>query len=175
MATTIIERQCRRDEQLAGWGESRQIDVQHLDEGQKWAVFFALQLLAIVGTFRPLRRLVGYFLAHAGMGFGSTFIAALLEVSDRAIRYTNACTAEEIVDGIRNPVRGHRAPKLGPEQAGPLAKYLLEHPRAKVRDILEFVTNEFGVTMDRLTLRRYLARYGLGCLRGDTHVDAPLL
>ena len=175
MATTIIERKCQRDEQISGWGESHGIDVAHLDEGQKWAVLFALQLLAIVGNFKPLRRLVGYFLAHSGMGFGSTFIAALLDVSDRAIRYANACTAEEIVDSIRHPVRGHRAPKLGPEQAGPLAKYLVEHPRAKVHDILDLVAHKFGVTIDRLTLRRYIERYGLGCLRGDTHVGAPLL
>jgi hypothetical protein len=71
---------------------------------------------------------------------------------------------------------GHRKPKLQPEHAGLLAKYLVEHKRAKVNDILAFIEHELGVSMDRLTLRRYIQRYGLGCLRNDEHVDdgAPL-
>ena len=83
---------------------------------------------------------------------------------------------------MSNPVRGHRAPKLGPERApklgpehvGPVAKYLAEHSGARVKEILQFIEDEFGVQLDRLTLRRYIKRYGLGCLQGEIHQQGPL-
>jgi hypothetical protein len=175
MSATVIERQRRRDEQLAHWSDAHRVDVKHLDEGQKWIVFVTLELMTIISALGPLRRVLGYLLAHSGMGLGSTLIGTLLGVSDRAIRYTQALTAKELMASIRHPVRGHRAAKLGPEHAGRLAKYLVEHPKAKVHDILDFISKELGVTMDRLTLRRYIARYGLGCLRKDAHEAPPLL
>ncbi|MEY4514832.1 MAG: hypothetical protein RLZZ450_6954, partial [Pseudomonadota bacterium] len=42
-----------------------------------------------------------------------------------------------------------------------------------VSDILSFVREELHVELDRKTLRVYIVRYGLGCLRGDMLVDAP--
>ena len=41
--------------------------------------------------------------------------------------------------------------------------------------LLGFIEKKLEVEMDRLTLRRFLKRYGLGCLREDTVKDAPLL
>ncbi len=42
-----------------------------------------------------------------------------------------------------------------------------------MQEVLDFIAQELGVTIDRLTLRRYSARYGLGCLRGDLVTDTP--
>jgi hypothetical protein len=106
------------------------------------------------------------------MELGSSLIGALIGVSDRAVRYTQAQSVREVLGRLRE--RGHAAPKLKPEHSGPIAKYLVEHPRAKAPQILQFVAETFGVTVDRLTLRRYLERYGLGCLREDKAQDAPL-
>ena len=80
-----LARQQAREEQLRTWGDAHRVNLDGLDEGQKWLVFAALQILAVIGQVRPLRRVLGYFLAHCGMGLGSTRIAALLGLSDRAI------------------------------------------------------------------------------------------
>jgi hypothetical protein len=56
-----------------------------------------------------------------------------------------------------------------------VAKFLVEHPSSQVRDIIAFIRTELGVELDRKTLRVYLARYGLGCLRGELLADSPLL
>jgi transposase len=71
-------------------------------------------------------------------------------------------------------VEGHRQPKLKAEHAGPVAKYLVEHPSAKVKPILAYIKKDLDVEVDRLTLRRFFKRYGLGCLRGDLVTDTPL-
>ena len=41
-------------------------------------------------------------------------------------------------------------------------------------ELLGFIKKTFDVEMDRLTLRRFLKRYGLGCLREEVIKDAPL-
>jgi hypothetical protein len=174
MEATSSKRQRERDVQLDHWSTEHRIGIDHLDEGQKWVVFVALQALAVIGSVEMLRRVVGYVLAHSGMHLGSTLIGALVGVSDRAIRYTQACSAAELAEQLGRP-RTHRAPKLGPEHAGPLASYLVTHPRARAADILAFIQSRFGVSMDRTTLHRYIVRYGLGCLRGQVHEDTPLL
>jgi transposase len=173
-AASLGERQQMRDRRLAQWGEEHGFNMSSLDEGQRWVVFAALVVLGVIGELKPLKRLLGYMLAHSGLGLGSSLIGALIGVSDRAVRYTQAQSAREMLEHVRDPKRGHAPPKLKPEHAGPIAKYLVEHPRVKAPQILEFVAETFGVTVDRLTLRRYLERYGLGCLREEKTQGTPL-
>ena len=130
--------------------------------------------MTLIGSLPPLRRLLTYVLAHSGMDLGSTVIGAVTGVSGRAIRNTQALEPKALLHSVRTPESGHRPRKLGPENAGVLAKYLVEHPGCRVDKIIEFIANEVGVTIDRKTLRTYIARYGLGCLRGEVHADAPL-
>jgi hypothetical protein len=75
---------------------------------------------------------------------------------------------------VRTPPRGRGKPKLGPEQAGTIAKFLVEHRDSEVNDVLAFIRAQIGVAVDRKTLRVFIARYGLGCLREDTIDDRPL-
>jgi hypothetical protein len=73
-------------------------------------------------------------------------------------------------------VGGHRKAKLKAEHAGIVAKYLVQHPRSRVNDLIDFISSQLGPKLDRLTLRRYLKRYGLGCLReAEIAGPSPLL
>lgn len=159
------ERELHRREQLGAWSEEHGIKLERLDLGQQWVLYAALELVQLFDAVAPLKRLVGYFLAHCGMGLGTKVIAAVVATSDRAVRQTKALTPEEVVRGLRN--RGHRKQKLQASHAGVVAKYLAEHPTARAPDILAHIEEELGIAIDRLTLRRYLKRYGLGCLRGN--------
>jgi hypothetical protein len=138
-------------------------------------VFAALSIAQALEKIPALMRLLTYALAHSSMGLPAPVIAVLTGVSDRAVRATKALTANELLHSLRTPPRGRGKPKLGPEHAGTMAKFLVEHPDSQVRDIIAFVRAELGVELDRKTLRVYLARYGLGCLRGDLLADSPLL
>jgi hypothetical protein len=57
---------------------------------------------------------------------------------------------------------------------GLVAKFLSEHRRCSVAELLGFIHKSFGVTLERHTLRRFLERYGLGCLREETVMGTPL-
>jgi len=173
-AKVSTAREARRREVVESWAGKHDIGLRRLDEGQQWVVFAALQGTAVLGNLAPLRRLLAWVLAHSGMDLGSSVIGAIAGVSDRAVRTTKTLDPEQILHSVRTPSRGRGKAKLGPEHAGLVAKYLVEHPSAKVNEILAYIEKEFGVTMDRLTFRRYITRYGLGCLRGEVHTDAPL-
>lgn len=172
--TKAAEREARRVSELRAWAGSHAIDLGRFDVGQQWVIFFALRVVAYLGTVAALKRVVGYFLAISKMDLGSHTIAAIIGVSDRAVRSAQVLEPAAMLHSVRHPVGGHRKPKLEAHHAGVIAKFLVEHPRALVPEVLDFITKELGVTLDRLTLRRYIARYGLGCLRGDHVTDAPL-
>lgn len=173
LAKATKGRAAARAKALNAWEKECGIALGQLDEGQQWVVFAALQARSRLGRLPALLRLLAYVLAHCGMGLSAPLIASLTSVSDRAIRATKALTADELLHGVRTPPCGK--PKLGPEHAGIVAKFLVERPKPQVNDVLAFVKREIGIEIDRKTLRVYIARYGLGCLRGDLAIDTPLL
>jgi transposase len=166
-AVTGSERETQRTTVLKAWAQQKGVDLNRLDLGQQWVVFGALQLIALFDAVPALRRLVGYFLANCRMGIGATVIAAVVGVSDRAVRQARALSPPDMLHSVRHPVGGHRKPKLKAKHAGVVAKFLADRPKVRVREILDHIRCETGVEIDRLTLRRYLKRYGLGCLRGE--------
>jgi len=162
-------------QRLETWAGKHAVELRYLDDGQQWLVFVALTIRDVFKGLPALIRMLAYVLAHSGMDLPGPVLAAIVGVSDRAIRTTKALTADELLKSVQTPPRGRGQPKLGAEHVGTLAKFLFEHPKAKVRDILEFIHAELGVVLDRLTLRRYMQRYGLGLLRGERLTDSPLL
>ncbi len=168
------QRKHTRDEVIARWGGEQEVNVERLDDGQKWMVFFVLKVLAWIGGIAPLKRLLGCFLSHSEMGLSSVLIGKLIGCSDRNVRYNAEHSSDELWQRLSRPERGHPKPKLLPRHAGPLAKYLSEHSGAKVKDILKFISTKLAVDIKSLSLRRYIKRYGLGCLRDGKHEQAPL-
>lgn len=169
------DRQAACDRALAEWADARGVDLDAVDASQRWVIFASLQFLAFVGPLLPLRRIVGYVLSHCGMELSSPVVAAVVERGERVIRKTRALKPALFWKRLREERRGHQRPKLSPEHVGPVARFLAEHRKCSVAELLDFVDQSFGVTLDRLTLRRFLNRYGLGCLREQSVVDAPLL
>jgi hypothetical protein len=171
--TRAEQRQVRRKTVLAKWSRERGVELSQLDDGQQWVAYAGLQILSVFGSLSPLRRVVEYALAHSGMDLGSSTISALSGKTDRAIRDTQRMEPSALLQYVQKPVAGHRPAKLKAEHAGPLAKYLVANKGAKVAQIQQFIERELGQSVDRLTLRRYMKQYGLGCLRQDDTVEEP--
>lgn len=174
MALMSAEREAQRRSALERWASAHGVELERFDLGQQWVIFFALRVVAVLGNVAPLKRVVGYFLAISGMELGSVTIGAIIGVSDRAVRTARALEPAAMLHSVQHPVGGHRKPKLEAHHAGLIAKFLVEHPRAQVQEVLAFIASNLGITVDRLTLRRYVARYGLGCLREESIEEPPL-
>jgi transposase len=167
--------QAEREQRLEKWAAASGVELEKLDSLQQGAVLAALVFLSFVGAVPALRRMVAYLLAHSGLGLSSAVIGAVVGTTDRAVRKGRQVAPKEFWKRLQKARRGHPPPKLRKEQVGPVAKYLSEHPGCSVAEMLGFIRQSFGVEMDRLTLRRFLKRYGLGCLKHASVVDTPLL
>lgn len=172
MATrpSALCRDLARQQLLRDWAARHGLGVDCLDPGQQWVLFAALQVLSVIGPVAVLRRVLGYLLLHCGMGLSAPVVAAVVGVSDRALRTTQTLSPGQLVAAVRRP--GNRKPKLRAEQAGPIARFLVEHPGIHQDQLLAFIRQTWKLKVDRTTLSRYLARYGLGCLR-DLGSGAP--
>lgn len=166
---TLIERAGLRDSQrqqvLSEWASAHDIDLDRFDTGQRWVLYAALQAAKAVGSVAPLRRVLGFLLSRCGMDLGSQAIAAVVAVSDRSVRQTQALAPEELLERLRHPPGGNRPPKLLPEHAGPIAKFLVLNPQARAPAVLDYLQHNFALTVERHTLHEYLLRYGMGDLQ----------
>lgn len=167
--------EAEREERLAEWAATSGVDLAGLDGGQRGVVFAALTFLTFVHGLPALRRMVAYMLSHCGLGLSSALVGALVGTTDRAVRKGRQFSPREFWRRLWKAKRGHPPPKLRREQVGLVAKFLAENKRCSVAELLGFIKKTFDVEMDRLTLRRFLKRYGLGCLREDVVKSSPLL
>ena len=164
--------EAEREERLAEWAATSGVELAGLDGGQRGVVFAALTFLTFVRGLPALRRMVAYMLSHCGLGLSSAVVGAVVGTTDRAVRKGRQFAPREFWRRLWKAKRGHPPPKLRREQVGLVAKFLAENKRCSVAELLGFVKKTFDVEMDRLTLRRFLKRYGLGCLREDV-VKSP--
>lgn len=174
MTSTQIERARRRDDRLDSWARDNDIDIERLDQGQRWLTFAALRIGDAIGPIRPLRRALTFFLTKADMGLSEEVIGTIVGVSDRSVRTIKAKEPKALLDSVAQTVRGHAQPKLRAEHAGVVARLLIEHPKAEAPELIRQLEAELGITIERHTLARYLERYGLGCLREHTVEEPPL-
>lgn len=174
---TLAERARLRDEQrqqiLNDWAQAHDIDLTRFDTGQQWILYAALRANEALGGVAPLRRVLGFALSHCGMDLGSQAIAAIVGVSDRAVRQTQALPAQELLARLRHPPGGNHPPKLQPAHAGPIAKFLVLNPSARAPEVLDYIQQTFHISLERHTLHDYMLRYGLGELRQQEPIAAP--
>jgi transposase len=167
--------QAERERRLKKWAAQNDVELSRLDALQRGVVLAALTFLGFVGEVAALRRVVAYLLSHCGMGLSSAVIGAVVGTTDRAVRKGRQAGPKEFWKRLRQQRRGRPPTKLQREQVGLVARFLAENKRCSVAELLEFIHQRLGVQVDRLTLRRFLKRYGLGCLREEAVVDTPLL
>jgi hypothetical protein len=114
-----------------------------------------------------LLRVAAYFLLHAGMGLTLVQVGAAVGRTDRAMLTVRALAPRELLDSIWAELGRHRQPRLRAEHAGPIAKYLVDHPQCTQSEVVTFIARELSIEIEVQTLRRFLDAYGLYVLRPD--------
>lgn len=151
----------------AGW-QREHADVMARATGpQRILLEAAVRFVAAIAAQPILLRVAAFFLLHAGMGLTPAQVGAAVGRTDRAMRTVQALGACDVLDSIWAELGRHRQPKLHPEHAGPVAKYLVDHPRCTQPEVADFIAAELSIVVDTQTLRRFLDAYGLDVLRPD--------
>ena len=127
----------------------------------------AVWFIAVIAGQPLLLRMAAFFLLHAGMDLTPAQVGAAVGRTDRAMRTVRGLSAHDLLDSIWAELGRHRQPKLHAEHAGPIAKYLVEHPRCTLPEVVAFIASDLGIEIDPQTLHRFLATYGLDVLRPD--------
>jgi transposase len=154
--------QSERERRLTTWAADSGVELSGLDDWQRGVVLAAVTFLSFVRGVPAL-------------GLSTVVIGAVVGTTDRAVRKGRQQSPKEFWKRQQQARRGHAPAKLQPEQVGVVAKFLAENKQCTVAQLLGFIHQRLGVQMDRLTLRRFLKRYGLGCLRQEAVEGSPLL
>ena len=131
-----------------------------------------VKFVAVIAAQPILLRVAAFFLLHAGMGLTPAQVGAAVGRTDRAMRTVQALGVSDVLESIWAELGRHRRPKLQPEHAGPIAKYLVEHPRCTQPEVAAFIATELSIVVDTQTLHRFFDAYGFDVLRTDSHPAA---
>jgi hypothetical protein len=180
MDTDTVTRQASETPQdaWAGW-QREHADVMAKATGpQRILLEAAVRFVAIIEAQPILLRVGAFFLLHAGMGLTPAQVGAAVGRTARAMRTVQALGVRDVLDSIWAELGRHRQPKLHAEHAGPIAKYLVDHPGCTQPEVTEFIAAELSIVVDTQTLRRFLDAYGLDVLRpnraaGEADVSRP--
>lgn len=118
-----------------------------------------------------MRRVAAFFLLHAGMKLSPAQVGMAVGRTDRALRTVQSLSAQDFLESIWGELGRHRQPKLSAEHAGPIAKYLIDHPGCTQVEMVRNIRASFGIVVEPLTLRRFFQKYGLGVLRKGRNED----
>ena len=151
----------------ARWQREHAVLLERATGPQRVLLEATVRFVAVIAAQPILLRVAAYFLLHAGMGLTLVQVGAAVGRTDRAMHTVRALAPRELLDSIWAELGRHRQPRLHPEHAGPIAKYLVDHPRCTQSEVVAFIARELSVEIEVQTLRRFLESYGLYVLCPD--------
>lgn len=125
-ADKSLWRLAQRDRALLEFTRRSEVDLAALDEGQRWLLFAALNLVTQLAAVL-LRRLLAYLLCHCGLGLKVQVVASALSLSPLAMSSLRKAEPAQLLRSLRRAPLGKK-PKLRPEHGCPLVRFLLDHP-----------------------------------------------
>ena len=167
METETLEAQASELPQGAWvrWEREHADVLERATSAQRVLLEAAVRFVAVIVGQPILLRMAGFFLLHADMGLTPAQVGAAVGRTDRAMRTVRGLSAHDLLDSIWAELGRHRQPKLHPEHAGPIAKYLVDHPGATLPEVVAFIASDLGIEVDSQTLHRFVLVYGFDVLR----------
>jgi hypothetical protein len=106
-------------------------------------------------------RLLSHFLLHCDCGLKVAQIARLVGIARPTASKQQGMSAKAAIRQAHHRMAGRSHGKLLPRYAGPIAAFLLGHPKASQAELIEFVAQTFGERVSRIALYKFLKKYGL--------------
>jgi len=106
-------------------------------------------------------RLLSHFLLHCQVGLKVAQVARLVDVSRSTASQQQGLSSKEVVQAAHHRMAGRSHGRLLPRYAGPIAQFLITHPRALRLDILDFIEATWKVRVSTVALWKFLKKYGL--------------
>jgi hypothetical protein len=131
MATEMGRMQASESAQdaWARWQREHAVLLERATGPQRVLLEATVRFVAVIAAQPILLRVAAYFLLHAGMDLTLVQVGAAVGRTDRAMHTVRALAPRELLDSIWAELGRHRQPRLHAEHAGPIAKYLVDHPR----------------------------------------------
>jgi transposase len=155
----------RRPPSWDAWVAAHGDVLARLTAPQRALVEAAVRLVVATEGHSIMRRVAAFFLLHAGMQLSPAQVGVAVGRTDRALRTVQALSARGFLESVWGELGRHRQPKLSAEHAGPIAKYLIDHPGCTQAEMVGHIRASFNIVVDPLTLRRFFKKYGRGVLR----------
>ena len=105
-------------------------------------------------------RLLSHFLLHCGL-FKIAQVGRLVGVSRKTASKQRKLSSKQTVQAAHHRMKGRPYGKLLPRYAGPVAQFLVQHPKASRYDVIEFIEQSWGVHVSTRALTLFLKQYGL--------------
>jgi hypothetical protein len=118
-------------------------------------------------------RLLSHFLLHCDCGLKVAQIARLVGIARPTASKQQGMSSKAAIAQAHHRMDGRSHGKLLPRYAGPIAAFLLGHPKASQAELIEFVAQTFGERVSRIALYKFLKKYGLNHVANPTQPPAP--
>jgi hypothetical protein len=118
-------------------------------------------------------RLLSHFLLHCDCGLKVAQIARLVGIARPTASKQQGMSSKAAIRQAHHRMAGRSHGKLLPRYAGPIAAFLLGHPKASQAELIEFVAQTFGERVSRIALYKFLKKYGLNHVAGPAQPPVP--
>lgn len=143
------------------WLRDAKIGRQQLTPDQVALLEASFHFVARCGGDYYSRRVLSHFLLHCQSGLKVAQIARILGVSRSTASEQQNVSSKEMVQAAHHRMAGRPHGKLLARYAGPVAQFLITHPKASRLDILDFIERTWEVRASTVALYHFMKKYGL--------------
>jgi hypothetical protein len=155
------------------WLEDARLSTEHLSDEQIDVLEASFEFLEQAGRDYYSLRLLSHFLLHCGL-FKKAQVGRLVGVSRKTASMQQKLSSKEVVQAAHHRMRGRPYGKLLPRYAGPIAEFLVQHPKASRDDAIDFIEQAWDVHVSKRSLTLFLKKYGLDRV-GDHDKSAAVI
>ena len=143
------------------WLREAKIDRQRLTSDQIALLEAGFRFLGRCEGDYYSRRVLSHFLLHCQSGLKVAQIARFVGISRSTASKQQDVSSKEMVQVAHHRMAGRPHGKLLARYAGPIAQFLITHPKASRWDILDFIERTWKVRVSTVALHHFMKKYGL--------------
>lgn len=143
------------------WLKNAEVPRHALSPQQLAVLQAAFGFLRRCGSDYYSLRMLRHFLLNCDAGLKVAQVARLVNVSRQTASQQQKLSSKQVVQSAHNRMAGRPYGKLLPRYAGPIAQFLIAHPKASRGEIIEFIGRTWNVRVSTVALYHFMKKYGL--------------